>query len=243
MRHLPLFVVVSWLVVGGMAWAIDITACGAVVATGEIGVLQADVSGCPDGVTLEADATVQLNGHTIMASEAGVRCLDHWCRITGPGEIVGARYGIAHHDGLHETKLYIDDVDVHGSGDYGIHTFARIVATNLVVRNADAMLGFGYGIYGADLRGTNVSVTDNPERGIEIARSVRVTGLTVTGNGEGGVEAKNIRLTDSVVTGNEDFDLRSPHRPRLENTTCGLSSGRYRDFSVPWGVCTDDAIP
>jgi hypothetical protein len=244
MRHVGLFVAVSWLIVGGMAWALDITACGAVVPANEIGILQADVSGCPVGVTLERNATLQMNGHAIMGSDEGVRCHERRCIIVGPGEIVGAGMGIAYNDSLSGTRsnrIYVNDVVVRESRDYGIHAFGRIIATNLSVRNA--MGGFGYGIYAFDLRGTNVSVTDNPERAIEIARLVQVTGLTVTGNGEGGLSATKIDLTDSVLTGNEDFDLLTPRRPRLTNTSCGRSAGRDGDMSISWGVCTDDPIP
>jgi hypothetical protein len=66
------------------------------------------------------------------------------------------------------------------------------------------------------------------------------TNLQATNNGGFGITAVQLRLTDSVVTGNNGFtmgiDFSSAHRPRLVNTTCGKSLGK----NGPWGVCTND---
>jgi len=232
----------SWLAVAGTATAVDITACGALVATGEIGVLQSDLSGCADGVTLAQDAALQMNGHAIMNSAIGVHCTAGRCRITGPGDIGGADVGIRLEGGTPgRHALYIDDVDVHDSASFGIYAFARIIASNLSVSGTIAN---SFGVYATDLRGTGISVTNNAGTGLGIAENARVVGLTVTGNGEEGLEAQGrIKLFDSTVTGNGDIDILSPHRPRLRNTVCDHSGGREDSYELNWGVCANDPAP
>jgi len=233
----------SWIALAGIATAIDITTCGALVAEGETGVLQADLSGCADGVTLAQDATLQMNGHAILNSSAvGVHCTAGRCRVTGPGEIGGADFGIRLDGGTPgRHALYIDDVDVHDSGSFGIYAFARIIATNLSVRGTIANT---FGVYAADLRGTGISVTDNTGNGIGVGKNARVIGLTVTGNGEDGLTAHGrIKLFDSTLTGNGDIDVLSPHRPRLRNTVCDHSGGREDSYELNWGICTSDPAP
>jgi hypothetical protein len=233
----------SWIALAGTATAVDITTCGALVPEGETGVLQADLSGCADGVTLAQDATLQMNGHAILNSSAvGVHCTAGRCRVTGPGEIGGADFGIRLDGGTPgRHALYIDDVDVHDSGSFGIYAFARIIATNLSVRGTIANT---FGVYAADLRGTGISVTDNTGNGIGVGKNARVIGLTVTGNGEDGLTAHGrIKLFDSTLTGNGDIDVLSPHRPRLRNTVCDHSGGREDSYELNWGICTSDPAP
>jgi hypothetical protein len=231
-----------WLAVTGTATAVDITSCGALVPAGETGVLQADLSGCADGVALAQDATIEMNGHAILNSGVGVHCTAGRCRITGPGEIGSADVGVrldGEWPGRH--VLYIDDVDVHDSANYGIYAFARIIATNLSVSGTIANT---FGVYAAELRGTGISVTNNAGTGLGIGANARVIGLTATGNGGEGLFALGrIKVFDSTLTGNGDIDVLSPHRPRLRNTVCDHSGGREGNYELDWGVCANDPAP
>jgi len=233
----------SWIALAGTATAVDITTCGALVPEGETGVLQADLSGCADGVTLAQDATLQMNGHAILNSSAvGVHCTAGRCRVTGPGEIGGADFGIRLDGGTPgRHALYIDDVDVHDSGSFGIYAFARIIATNLSVRGTIANT---FGVYAADLRGTGISVTDNRrqrDRGREERPCHRADRHRERrGRADRSRTNQALRLD---LTGNGDIDVLSPHRPRLRNTVCDHSGGREDSYELNWGICTSDPAP
>jgi len=72
MRHsCSLAVGVILLLCGGRAQALDITSCGQTVPAGETGVLVGDLQCDPAtrGVTLQYAATLDLNGHALVAPD------------------------------------------------------------------------------------------------------------------------------------------------------------------------------
>src|SRR5689334_23011134 len=75
-------------------FALDVTTCGQTVPTGDVGVLQADLSECVDGVVLADRAVLDMAGHAISASHLGVQCIAPRCAVHGPGDISGAVVGI-----------------------------------------------------------------------------------------------------------------------------------------------------
>jgi hypothetical protein len=141
----------------------------------------------------------------------------------------------------------IDATDVSVTGGNGGIYGGKMRFTNVT---SSGTTQFGVFAPFGEVRGTNVTVTDNARGGI-LAGKVKITGLTATGNGSGptfalggGVSAGSMTLVDSTVTGNtfdgRPLDLSSARQPKLVNTTCGYSEQRNETGNPPWGVCTND---
>jgi hypothetical protein len=237
------------LVLQRPAHALDLATCGQVIAAGEVGVLRADLSGCDYGVALGDHAVLEMAGHSIAANNLGVLCSAPRCTVRGPGDISGGQVGIW---GYYPTgNVEVSDVDIHDSNLSGIENARRARVTNVSVRR----VGFGAlnpeysaGIYVDKLRGTNVTAADNAGYGVLGGTSAKLTALTATGNGNAGIAGQgHTLLRDSVVTGNDGYergiDLVAYRRPRVIDTTCGLSSSpgpTAEEPGPPWGVCTGD---
>jgi len=212
-----------------VARAIDITACGQTVPSGETGVQQADLSFCGTGVWLGENATLEMNGHVISDGQFGVRSGARRFHIVGPGEITRTEYGVSQvADRLRVST--IDGLNIHDNEDWGIQLGGNLALTNSTV-NAN---GFG------EPPGQSYGVSAN---------AVRATNVTVTGNaGVGVFSYRAPKFTNSAITGNNGFDLGidvwCPHRPRLIGTTCGKSAGRHEATTGPpgdpWDVCAND---
>jgi len=231
------------------AIAFDVTTCGQTVPPGEVGVLQTDLAGCDDGVFLANRAVLEMAGHAISASHLGVQCIDERCAVHGPGDISGAVVGIW---GFYPTgRVDVSDVDIHDTPYAGIENARRGTLANVTVRRA----GFGAidpeysaGIYVDRLKGTNVTTADNAGYGVLGGTTVKVTVLTATGNGNAGLAAQNHSVVrDSIITGNDGYergvDLIAYRRPRVIDTTCGLSASPGPTAEEPgpgWGVCAGD---
>ena len=281
----------AMLLLEGRAWAVDVTTCGQVVPENDVGVLQADLDckGAPrtcsyyantpcvsddvcnhagvgrclsQAVILGKGATLQLNGHTIVAdgsSGLGVWCahpaLNVRCTVQGPGEIVGGEIGVGAY------RLVIQDVSIHGAHQ-GVVAPTVVVATNvtadgnglfglyagrLTATNVSASNNANAGIFSPRIRGTGVTTNDNGEQGLVVYRRFKLTGLTAQNNGAGGIYSTGGGLLiDSTVSGNlyegASLDLLTAHRPVLRNSTCGASA-QLDETGEPgpsWGVCSGD---
>ena len=99
--YLALSLVVSF---ASAASAIEVTGCGQEVPAGQVGVLTADLD-CGSsatagsyGVELEANATLDLQGHTITGSQWAIYCSErgtcHVTSTTDTGTVTGAEAGI-----------------------------------------------------------------------------------------------------------------------------------------------------
>jgi hypothetical protein len=257
--------VVVLLIGSGVAFATDVTVCGQKIMDGDTGVLQADLdcsaaSGLLAAVLVGNGTTLSLNGHTIIASPDADGVAGDVARrfaVVGPGAITGGLTGIA--GGL-KTRVTIRDVDL-SDNQFGIDvSLGTLDLTNVTVASNRSGVsartiraqtltvttnGNGDCILGGTIRGTDVTVT-GCFTGIGVLRSVRLQGLTATGNLTIGVVAARVRLIDSVVTGNifigQPLDILSKRRPVLLGTSCGVSRQKLADGSVgaTWGVCADD---
>lgn len=219
---------------------VSITVCGQTVPSHATGVLANDLT-CPTtsgsyGVVLEDRATLDLAGLTLGGGVAAVRCVKR-CTVTsssGTGTIRdGETAGIA---------LVADR--------------SRLLLSNVKLEDNLTMAVLG-DMAGAVIRGSQVELTGN---GIGIvAKKVKLEGLTATGNYTV-LQTRRATLTDSTLSGNTNYaitggtavlrdstvigsgggiDVFTQTRPRLVNSTCGVS----RDFGNPtqtWGVCTND---
>ena len=133
--------------------------------------------------------------------------------------------------GVPWAKTFLSRLTISGCVGSGI-VGGNLVLLDVTVTGSGGVLDpdGGEGIVAMKIRGENVVVTDNTDDGIFAFKSVTLRGLTATGNGNDGVDARQVKLADSVVTGNL-VDIRSYRRPRLKETRCDRSN---------WGVCALD---
>ena len=279
------------LVLAGRAGAMDVTGCGQVVPAHDVGVLQIDLdcngaartctyyanipcssdADCnqtgpglcaSQAVILGAGATLELNGHSIVADGAGG--LGVWCAhprfnvpctIHGPGEISGGSIGVGAY------RIVIADVDVHDTNQ-GIVAPTLVRATNvtadhngllglyagrLEATNVSASNNTDAGIFAPRLRGMGITASNNGGPGLIVYRRFKITGLVADNNGGGGIYSTGGGvLSDSMLSGNlyegASLDLLTARLPHLRNTTCGKSA-QLDESGEPgpsWGVCSGD---
>ena len=194
--------------------------------------------------TTNACVTLQ-DGRATLTSPTGVIDI-HGCNFGIVGYILEysanrARATIDHvvlHDnsqeGITVRSLTASNVTAYGNGGTGVNAIKTLVVNDVISHD-----NRGHGVYaGRTVTGTNVTVTGN-YNGVSSNRRVTLTYLSSTGNvGVSGVQAPRVKLTDSVVTGNNSIDILASTLPQLVNTTCG-TSGAFLT-ATPWGVCTDD---
>ena len=235
-------VLVLIVAAGGRATATDVTGCGQTVVDRDTGVLQADLV-CSDdawALVLGDRATLAFGGHTITGG--GIYC-DGKCSLIGPGtvqQVVGSGSLAAIY--VEGPRFSAQDLTLTNNGT-GIESYARkSILTNITASNN---LQRGIVVYGS-VRAVNVTTNNNGDTGlVSYLRSVRITGLTATGNGQGGFinNGTSTRLIDSTVTGNAFapdptmLDVFSVRRPRLVNTTCDHS---LAPDGETWGICSGD---
>jgi len=194
--------------------------------------------------TTQACVTLQ-HGRATITSPTGVIDI-HGCNFGIAGYILEyagnrARATIDHvvlHDnsqeGITVRKLKASNVTAYDNFGMGVSAIITLEVNDVVSHDNG-----GNGVYaGRSVTGNNVTVTGN-YNGVAGNRRVTLTNLTSTGNiGTCGVQAPRVKLTDSVVTGNNTADIIASTLPQLVNTTCGTSRAFLN--STPWGVCTDD---
>jgi hypothetical protein len=211
------------------AYALDITTCDVTVPDKEIGVLQADLD-CSESpanchhITLGQRSTLDLNGHSIIAStdSISVACpLARRCVVLGPGDLSGGLGGIyapkhltVSNVTIHDTAfgvqsgsegmLRINAVHVSGALQTGV-SGGRIFADDV---SASGGGGTGIRAFGP-LRATNLVANDNGGAGIEAAAPYSISGLVANNNGQvpnregAGLMAFNKgKLTNATLTGN-----------------------------------------
>jgi hypothetical protein len=78
-------------------------------------------------------------------------------------------------------------------------------------------------------------------------RSIKASGLAVTGGEYGVISDGSAKISDSSITGNTAGDIETVRRPRVRNVVCDHSAqlvptGQPGQFAVgpPWGVCSGD---
>ncbi len=258
--------------------AVDITTCGQTVPSFDVGWLQADLvcpnpntaddclasgTGTPAGVTLQANAVLQMNGHSITGGCFGVAALTGSARrsiaIAGPGTISGAFYGV-----YFIGRLTISSVTLDGNGAGVVSprsstNKSRLFATFVTANNSVGPFdGSGLSAYRIDA--TSVTTNGNISSGINADARLVANGVTANGNGYGvysngrvaidgltatnnryyGVAARRLRLRNATVTGNQSgIDLWTHARPSAVAVTCD-HSGSQTTPSIPWGVCAGD---
>jgi hypothetical protein len=179
------FLLPSLLLVARLAdAAIYITTCGQTVPSFNVGVLLADLvcpnpntaEGClaspsasPAGVTLEANAILEMNGHSITGGCFGVRALTDSARrvvgITGPGTISGAFYGVYF---IGRLSISYVTLDGNGGGVVSPHASAnksRLFASFVTANNSVGPFD-GSGLSAFRVEATSVTTNGNISSGI-----------------------------------------------------------------------------
>jgi hypothetical protein len=237
------------LTLQAIAGAVDITTCGQLVPAGEVGVLQADLSGCVanDVAVAVADrGMLQLNGHAIESGAVGVQCVGRRCTVEGPGEVRDlSLFGIW--ITAERGRLVVRDAVVRDNGSIGIAStgsLARIALERVTVTGSRS--GIETTTNGG-VTGEDVDASGNLQWGVVSGKKLRLTRSTVLDTGVGQPEpgdgvvsfAGKATLIDSTVTGSTGKDLLTFKPPRLVRSICGSSGSPYIP-SLSWGVCTDD---
>jgi hypothetical protein len=182
-------------------------------------------------------------GHVI--SDTGIASERHLLishvSVTGRGYVVaasgtlrGTDVSVSGGGSLAGDKCFLQDVSVDGAEEFGMYAIRK-------------------------LRGTNVTVTNCGYAGI-YSRTIRLDGLTATGNGVsshseflgGGVNGGVSTVSNSTVTGNVlnyplgggtyPADFNTTRSPKLRNVTCEHSAVLDGGPLPPstWGVCSLD---
>lgn len=269
-RLLPLALLVLFLFspppAAGLDIPGDLSSCGIHVRRGDPGVLQGDLdcsgSSGVSAITLRDGAKLSLNGHRIVgpANGQGVAC---WpavapaltCTIEGPGQITGARFGIAA-----SSKSRIRNLTVHGNevgiwvvyGDVAHAALVDLKGVTIRDNAAEGIMG------GGAIRATDTAITNNGGVGTTSYGPSRLVRTSITGNGGSGVVTgryswfyeryfytkRNLILVDTTVSGNGlvdgGVDILSGKRPRLLRSSCGTSADPLTDGAPSWGVCAGD---
>ncbi|MGH7893057.1 MAG: hypothetical protein ACREQL_00220 [Candidatus Binatia bacterium] len=209
-------IIPALIVLAGRAAALDVTACGQVVSSGDVGVLQADLA-CTapvPGIRLETGATLDLNGHALTTvGAAAVACEGRRCVVTSTpssGALSGSP-AAACLTTVARTRLSIANVAVHDCGtciDGNVANLAdqgaNVRATNVTVERCS-----GSGIVARRLRATGIAVTDAGDSGIAVEGRVQGIGLVASRNGRNGVFARSVVLRDAVVDENAGIGIAS----------------------------------
>lgn len=257
--------VLSALLLATRAFALDITAPGAVVPSNQTGIVQTDLLCDPPGVGvhLEVGATLSLNGHVLDGcSVSAVTSPPRAARanVVGPGEIRNASYGIALGGGTIRVRdvLITDPVvaGILGTTEAGVRSTAKLAnvtvtgsggdgvrVTKVKARDVTVSGNAGEGIVGfGGVSGRNVVAANNGQEGVFTAAGrLALVDSQVTGNALSGVIGFAVSLTRSTATGNGGgggFDVVSVKPPKVRSSTCGTSS--KSDLTGTWGVCTND---
>src|SRR5262245_12649283 len=263
----PLVVPLLVLLVARPGAALDITACGAAVPQGEVGIVLGDLdcSGEYAAVTLAQRASLDLNGHAIRGpATKGVVCTAKRCTVMSslPGaEITGTITGIFK---FTPGLLMVSDVSVHDldapfPGDHGIEAPDSRVDLARV-----STLRTGYrGVIAQRLRATDIESSGHVDVGILVIRTLKSTNLTADGNGGigvvanritaqnlvardnggAGVQAQTVRIDGGTITGNYaplDLDVWAKRTPRLTGVTCGRSQRIDAPIGEDFDVSADD---
>ncbi len=251
---------------------VPITDCFEVVPARKLGVLQNDLDcngppnvcavyptlrcdtddDCPrasacriaGNVTLEKNANLDFNGHTISGGWIGIYCTRVRCKIFGPGSVEDTEKSAIWMDGYGR----IIDIDVSNAGDHGVRAQGPLVLrdVNIDSTGLDGIsLYTNYPVRGLRVTVTNTGLSGEPSFGI-LAGHVKLDGFTITGNPTTGLSAASCRLKNGLLIDNgtgegERSDLFCSFRPKLENVICGSSFGfRMMGPNTDWGVCLDD---
>jgi hypothetical protein len=201
-----LFAILAAFAMASSARAVDVTACGQVVAPNDVGVLVDDLNcvGAPSGskaVILGHRSTLRLDGNTITAPIAGtgVSCESaRRCSVIGPGWILGAPpfnptgVGVAS-----EKNVVVEgDIEIYGHTTGILATEGRATVTDLILRNN------GDGIIAKVVKGESVFVLNSERVGIIALKTVRGGPFEIRDSGWAGIETQKFKLEGSSLTSN-----------------------------------------
>ena len=230
-----------------------ITECSTLVPSGEVGVLQNDLTSCESvGVLLGKGAGLRLNGHAISGGAWGVYCTERKCTIQGPGQVTGTSIAAVGTDNG-KCKASLSDVDLQSNAGNGVQLPPYSV---LQLRNVSIS---GNGKNGIELpvgvaKGVKVTIGGNTGNGLVSTKKFLFTQLTMQDNGAPGIVSPfgaGVLKESTLARNNANdpsgtMDIATPKRPKLVESTCERSGIIPESGIIPggtdpgWGVCSGD---
>jgi len=187
-----------------------VTTCGQEVSGAAVLPADLDCTGMSGNAVTLHGGTLTLNGHTITGADIGVYC-DRRCTVVGPGLVTGSNFfGID----AFGTSVHLKQVDVTNVPVRAVQSWKACIIDGPATMSGsgDAVAASG----NTKIR-DGVTITNN-DTALAVfndhgTAGVIVTGSTVTGNRQGILTQRRIKLVDSSVT---------------DNGTNGLSAGEYK---------------
>jgi len=205
------------------ALATDITSCGAVVESGDIGILQDDLS-CTTGdfgIRILPGGTLDLSDHVLTVGptvSAAIVGGPGRFTIVGPGTITGGAYWVTPNqpggtwacvhvkDGTARLTSAIDSIDVSGCV-YGVLGGSDLTETNegkLLADHAVLHNNLYDGVAVKTVRASDVDASSNGSQGIS-AQVAKLTNVTANDNAKGHGVFGARRLKGTNVTANRNY--------------------------------------
>jgi hypothetical protein len=192
--------------ISSVAFAVDVTSCGQVVAANEVGVLTGDLdcSAAAPGsiaVSLGNRATLQLDGNTIIASPAGVgvSCVSvRRCTVLGPGFILAAPPVNPTGIGIASDK----NVTVEGSIEIYRHTTGILAPEGRVTVSGVILRDNGDGIIAKTVKGESLFVLNSERAGIVAYKKVLGGPIEIRDSGWAGIQTMKFKIDGLSATTN-----------------------------------------
>ncbi|MCX5737465.1 MAG: hypothetical protein NTZ61_03020 [Proteobacteria bacterium] len=187
-------------------------------------------------VGVEDRGTLDLAGHTLTGAATGVRCASR-CTVTstvGTGTIRNAETaGIAVVG--RRGRVELSNLSLEDNPSAGVLTD---FLTGKVRGTQVNLTGSGIGIQASQIRLVGLSATGNYR--VVQARKAILQDSTIAASADTAISGHKAILTNSSVTGSgSGIDLLTEWRPRVTNSTCGVSRKLSNDTQT-WSVCAND---
>jgi hypothetical protein len=220
------------------AQTISITTCGQTVPTGATGVVANDIAcafDAPFVVTVARRGRLDLAGFTLSGGTTGVHC-DQRCTVVstgGVGTIRDAAVGLSLAGT--RTAAVLENLSFESNDVVGL--LADMQSSRIMGGEVN-LSGNPLGMRAGRVR--LYSVTASGNHTVFEVRHLRLDLSTIANNTGYGVSALLAQLRQSTVFGSgAGADLFTQRRPRLLNSSCGVSRV-VQSPTETWGICVND---
>ena len=266
MRHVVLALAI--VLCASTAQAFDVTSCGQTIPDKQTGSLIGDLNCAAGvGVHLGHKATLDLNGHALVATDGSpIVCDGKQCRVlsstAAPGDVSGDTDVDCILMSAIRGKVVLDNVTVHDcrtcveTNPVGVHAWGAAVFATAV--DIDGCVGPGIDARKVDARG--VSITGAGDIALWAEMKLTGDGIDVSGNTGRGIFAVSLRADNVIANDNAVYGVESFGRMRIRggqmlnngswdvvaraakvtDVTCGRSHEIGSDPPASLGICTDD---
>jgi hypothetical protein len=242
---------VAVLLLASRARAFDVTGCGQTVPPGAVGMLTVDLicdrlpQGNPPAVTLADRATLNMNGHSIIAphnqaifaADPDLKGGSVHMTVVGPGEIAGSDIAIEGAGPITLTNLNIHD-NQEGVLNELDKKSGIVRAANVTIANSiedPVGHGGGVGIQTNSVIANGLTVTGSTFDGFFVRR-IRGTNVVASGSGQThpvcgglgfGIVADRVTLTNLTAQNNGSAGVTATKRVALRNSVVTGNRGEF----------------